>query len=310
MSGSGFVDHPATAWVVAQVPRGRRVLRTQRLTGGLTSEVTAWTVEDAAGRTHRFVMRRWTGQPWPDGAVDDGRVLVPREAAILQGLEPTGVPAPRVVAVDPTGDAAGLPALLMTRLPGRLDLTPDDPDAWTRQLAEQLARIHDIEPWPDLPAYESWLHLDRAAVPVWSSQPQVWLRALDLVRSLSPTGADRFVHHDYQEFNVLWSRGRLCGVVDWVWASRGPVDVDLTHARLNLCLLYGADRAIAFEDAYVCVTGSRIDPWWDLAGTLDYLPDWQTLELQKQAGRRLRVPDVTAMRHEVERLLIRTLRRA
>jgi aminoglycoside phosphotransferase (APT) family kinase protein len=291
------LDHPAAAWIVAQVPRGRRVVRAQRLMGGLTSEVTAVTVEDAHGKPHRFVLRRWTAKPWPDGAVDDGRLLVPREAATLLALETVALAAPRVVATDPTGDEAGLPALLMTRLPGRIDLNPAAPDDWIRQLAEQLAEIHDIAPWPGLPAYETWL---RVPEPLAASRPE-------------PAVA-RLVHHDYQQFNVLWSRGRISGptmsgpvisgVVDWVWASSGPADDDVVHCRGNLCLLYGADRAIAFQSAYEALVGRRVDPWWDLAGALDGL-GWQRAELQKQAGRRLRVPAQATMRAELDRLVAR-----
>jgi aminoglycoside phosphotransferase (APT) family kinase protein len=282
-----LLDDAAAAWVVAQVPRGRRVARSHRLTGGLTSEVTAITVADAAGRTHRLVLRRWTGKPWPDGAVDDGRVLVPREVGVLTALERTDIPAPRVVATDPRGDAAGLPALLMTRLPGRIELRPNDPADWTRQLARQLAVIHDVPPWPDLPAYATWLRVPERLA---AARPRAAGAAL--------------VHHDYQQFNVLWSRGRISAVVDWVWASAGPADDDVVHCRGNICLLYGADRAVAFQSAYEAIAGRRVDPWWDLAGAVDGL-GWGHADLQKQAGRRLRLPPPATMRAELDRLIVR-----
>jgi aminoglycoside phosphotransferase (APT) family kinase protein len=297
----------AAVWVLGQVPRGRRVLRVQRLTGGLTSEVTAVTVEDAAGRRHRFVLRRWTGKPWPDGTVDDGHALVAREAAVLGLLEPTTIRAPRVVATDRRGDSAGLPALLMTRLPGRLELTPADPQAWVEQLAAQLVEIHHLTPPAALPAYESWLTVGGAAVPEWATRPALWRAALDAVAEEPGIRSGGFVHHDYQQFNVLWSSGRVSGVVDWVWASQGPPDADVVHCRLNLCLLYGAERAIAFQTAYESMAGRRVDPWWDVAGVVDGL-GWSATELQTQAGRRLRV-DAAAVPSRLEALLGRVVRR-
>jgi aminoglycoside phosphotransferase (APT) family kinase protein len=296
-----------SSWIVRQVRHGRRLVQAQRLTGGLTSEVTGVTVEDVSGRRHRLVLRRWTGTPWPDGTVDDGRVLVPREAATLASLEATAIPAPRVVATDADGEDAGLPALLMTRLPGRLDLTPVDPKAWLERLVAQLVDIHDLPPPAGLPAFESWLSVRDTEVPEWTTRPQLWRAALDSVATEPAVAADGFSHRDYQQYNVLWSAGRLSGVVDWVWASQGPPDVDVAHCRLNLCLLYGADRAIAFQTAYESLSGRRLDPWWDLAGVVDGL-GWSAAELQKQAGRRLRV-DGAAFPARLDALLERVVRR-
>jgi aminoglycoside phosphotransferase (APT) family kinase protein len=302
------LDAAAADWVVRQVPHGRRVVRAQRLTGGITSEVTAVTVEDAAGDGHRLVLRRWTGRPWPDGSVDDGRVLVPREAGVLSALETTGIPAPRAVAADPDGAYAGLPALLMTRLPGRLRLTPADPQEWTRQLADQLVAIHAVPPPPGSAAFESWLSVE-VEPPRWSADPAPWETALAIARERPVAAPGGFVHHDYQQFNVLWSsRERLSGVVDWVAASNGPPEEDVVHCRTNLCLLYGAELALEFQTTYEQAAGRRTDPWWDVAGVLDSL-GWSAAELGRQAGRRLRV-DAAAFPARIEALLRAVLARS
>jgi aminoglycoside phosphotransferase (APT) family kinase protein len=307
------MDPNAAAWVVGQVVRGRRVVRAQRLTGGITSEVTGVAIEDAAGRTHRLVLRRWHGQPRPDGTVEDGRVLVSREAATLSLLEATAMPAPRVVAIDPTGGEAGLPALLMTRRPGRIDLTPADADRWTVSLAEQLARIHAMDAPAGGPPYECWLRFDDAgqldSARTDAAGPlERWQEAGEVLATAPTATTQTFVHHDYQHFNVLWSRtGAMSGVVDWVGAGSGPADGDVVHCRTNLCLLYGAPRAIAFQDAYERIAGRRVAPWWDVAGVVDSL-GWPAAEMQQQAGRRLRV-DGAAFRARADALLGWVLRR-
>lgn len=51
------------------------------------------------------------------------------EADALRILEDSPLPVPRLVAVDPTGELAGSPALLMTALPGRVDWSPRDLNA-------------------------------------------------------------------------------------------------------------------------------------------------------------------------------------
>ena len=161
-----------------------------------------------------------------------------------------------------------------------------------------------------LPSYTSWLELDDIDVPSWSRRPQLWRAAIDIARAAPPVTAGGFVHHDYQPFNLLWSPdGRLCGVVDWVWASQGPPDDDVAHCRLNLCLLYSAERAEQFRQRYERAAGRAMDTWWAVASLVDYLGGWTAEGLQEQAGRRLRV-DAAGIDARVEELLAMTLRAA
>jgi aminoglycoside phosphotransferase (APT) family kinase protein len=300
------MDERAAAWVV-QAVGGSHLLRGRRLTGGLTSSVHAVDVQTSAG-VERLVLRRWPGTPWPDGSIDDGERMVADETHVLTAIAGSGLPAPAVVATDPTGDEAGLPALLMTRLPGRLDLTPHDPLAWVQLLAEQLHRLHDVTPSAPLPSYESWVRLDPLEVPTWSSRPELWRDAIDLVAAPAEVPQIPLIHHDFQQFNVLWSGGRISGLVDWVAASQGPPDDDVMHCRLNLCLLYDADRAMAFQSSYEAIAGRTVHPWWDVVGVLDYLGGWTAEDLQRQAGRRLRI-DGGGMNERIEQLLLAVMRR-
>ena len=76
----------------------------------------AVTVADRHDRRHRLVLRRWARPGWD---LDDPDYTAQREATILELLGPSAVPAPEVVAADPEGTACDVPALLLTRLPGR-----------------------------------------------------------------------------------------------------------------------------------------------------------------------------------------------
>jgi aminoglycoside phosphotransferase (APT) family kinase protein len=295
------LDDRVTGWVLDCVEGARAVVGARRLTGGLTSLVHELTVEDKAGRRRRYVLRRWTGEPWPGGEVQDGTEGVRRESVVLDALVKTALPAPRLVAADASGGEAGLPTLLMTHLPGRLELVPADPDRWTALLADTAVAVHGAAPSTPLPAYETWLRLD-VEVPPWSSDPGLWRDALAVVGGKPAAAHLPLIHHDFQPFNVLWSRGKVRGVVDWVWASQGPPDDDVTHCRLNLALLRSADEAWQFQLAWEARAGRRLDPWWDVAGVVDYLGGWEALELQRQAGRRMRI-DSAGMRGRVESLL-------
>jgi aminoglycoside phosphotransferase (APT) family kinase protein len=283
----------ALAWVVGYVGPGGRVVAVRRLTGGISSAVHRITVVTRLGQRHHVVCRRWLRDV---SQGDNGADNVRQEAAILQALEPVAF-APRLIAIDPDGFDVGAPALLMTCLPGRLELTPEHPERWTSKLASTLAEIHHLD--VSAPPYDPWLNLDELRVPPgWARQPQLWNDAVRLYRAGPPDTATGFVHHDYQQFNVLWSRGRISGVVDWGSASRGPQDADVAHCRLNLTVLYSPARAESFRRYYEAEAGRRVHPWWDMTGLLAYLPGWGA-SLQRQAGRRLRI-DFAGMHDRVE----------
>ena len=172
------------------------------------------TVTDANGRHYRCVLRRWVSDH-----ANDGAELVRREAGVLDALERTDIPAPRVLGVDPDGVDCGDSALLMSHLEGHIELTPKDRTGWLHQMASMLVRIHDTS--IEAPVAESWLNRERLVVPSWSNRPDLWREAIALIEERPPAVTPCFIHHDYQQFNILWLRGQLTGVVDWVWGSTG-----------------------------------------------------------------------------------------
>ncbi|MCW2572823.1 MAG: hypothetical protein JWO88_2881 [Frankiales bacterium] len=269
-------------------------LRIRRLDGGSSSAVHAVAIRDHRDEIQHFVLRRWTDRTV--AAAHDG---VRREAAVLTGLSDAGLPAPTLVATDAHGEHCSAPALLMTRVPGRMQLDPIDPERWLRQLAEMLPRIHAAT--VEAPAAELWHEEQSLQVPSWSSDPRLWEDALALFRSPRPAAPDCFIHRDYQQFNVLWTDEELTGVVDWVWAAHGSPDIDVAHCRLNLSVLYSSNRAAQFLSYYESAAGRTVDPWWDVAGLLGYLPGWGE-SLQRQAGQRLTV-DFAGMHDRVEQTL-------
>ena len=75
-----------------------------------------------------------------------------------------------------------------------------------------------------------------------------------------------FLHHDFHHGNVLWSEGRISGVIDWPSASTGPRSIDIAHTRANLALVNGVDVADRFLAAYTeRVPGYVHDTWHDTA---------------------------------------------
>ena len=299
---NGLPDPRALEWVARAVGTGSRVAGGRRLTGGITSSVHRLAVETRGGTRTQVVLRCW--MPAPSRDPDDAARLIEHECRVLRGLQASDLPAPRVLAADPTGEHAGAPALLMTRMPGRLDLMPSDPRAWLRQMVGMAVRIHDLD--VHAAPYE-WEAAD-VPTPGWTSTRAAWRAARVVALAPPPAHETRFAHGDYQHFNILWRRGRVSGVVDWAGAFRGPADVDVAHCRLNLAVLYSAELAAEFLDAYEAEAGRRVDPYWDIrSATSPAREDWTAFIPIQVDGRAPFDPD--GMHRRVDDHLAAALRR-
>jgi aminoglycoside phosphotransferase (APT) family kinase protein len=212
-----------------------------------------------------YVVRVFDNQEW----LSDEPDLARHEAVVLDKVHPSAVPSPAVIAFDETGvDCGGLPAIIMTFMPGQVVLQPPDLDAYLRQLAETLAAIHalpvDKFPW----AYFPWGQLRGQSVPEWTLVPEAWARAIAMAEGPEPAYQTVFLHRDYHPGNVLWQDGHISGVIDWPNACTGPAGVDLAHCRTNLVALYGIDHADRFLAYYQQAAGPDFvyDPYWDVIG--------------------------------------------
>lgn len=268
------------------------------MTGGITSAVHRLAV-DRDSRRYILVLRQYE-------RAETNSEQARQEAETLLAIRNVGLPAPELVAFDAEGSNTGThPAVLMSRLPGRLDLTPRDPDDWLGQIARVAVRIHACQ--IAAPGFRSWIDTADLPVPASAGRPPVWRVAFTVLRQPQPPLACCFIHRDFQHFNFLWRRGRLTGVVDWAMASTGPADIDVGHCRLNLAVLFGADLAERFRSAYEAESGRAVDPWWDLHALASYGDSWLRFIPVQVAGR---APvDVAGMTRRVEDLLEMTLAR-
>jgi aminoglycoside phosphotransferase (APT) family kinase protein len=240
---------------------GARVVRTRKLHGGISSDVRAVDVDVDGGEGRRhLVLRRHSNLDWLEREPD----LASREAAALQLLAAAGVPTPELVAVDPEGWACGEPAVLMTRLPGKHLWAPPS----IERLAEVAHAIHSIDPPEGFRLYRRYSGI--RAVPSWATDRSRWERALEIADGADPMAATRsFIHRDHHPGNVLWSRGRVSGVVDWIEACIGPTAVDAARCRMNLWRHAGPEAAAQ----YARCDGVVVDPLWDVVDSIDTIAD-------------------------------------
>ncbi|GHD24415.1 hypothetical protein GCM10010335_08130 [Streptomyces galbus] len=82
-----------------------------------------------------------------------------------------------------------------------------------------------------------------AAAPQNTARPELWQRAVDVIRREPPALRPCFLHRDFHPGNVLFEGEgddvRISGVVDWVETSWGPADLDVAHCSTALALLHG-----------------------------------------------------------------------
>lgn len=284
----------ALDWVEREL--GVRVVGLRRMTGGIIAAVHRLTVQHVpSGRRESVVLRQYEHH----GEVE-------REAGILRQVGDAGLSAPRLLAASATGaETGGHPSVLMTCLPGRVDLSPADPGRWLEQMADLAVRIHDAG--VAAPPFVRWIDFHRLTVPATASQPRLWHALARVLTDQERPHDRRFLHGDFQHFNVLWSRGRLTGVVDWGFAASGPADIDVGHCSLNLAVLFGADWAQRFRLAYEARAGRRVDPWWELCAVAIYNDSWPRF-IPVQVDGRAEV-DTAGMTARVEELLQATMRR-
>ncbi|MEU6329983.1 aminoglycoside phosphotransferase family protein [Streptomyces sp. NPDC047049] len=247
--GAAAVRPLTRAWVSRHLQAGERIVRAEALHGGITAEMWRLTIGARDGGARDLVLRTFVN-------VEHAEDWLNREAGALTLLTGTGVPAPGLVAVDPTAAHCECPSLLMTRLAGRPVLDDEGLETRVPLLARQLVAIHALRPAVRPRAYAALTTAGTVVVPK-GAHAAAWAAAIDVIRGPAPRCAGRFLHRDFQPGNVLFdvpparpAGARITGVVDWAAASWGPADLDVAHCAANLALLHGPAWGLRFPGAY------------------------------------------------------------
>lgn len=265
-------EREGLAQLTKEISPGSRAIRVRRLGGGLGTATHSVDLQARTGKVLRVVLKRYREH-------DDTVSLEWDRLTFARNLH---VPSPEPLALDVSGEWFGTPALVMSRLPGRPYVLPKQLDPWLTQIAIALVAIqdgptrgtpaalrrpHKVEKWePSTDLRRSEL-VDRAIVSIRKNLPE----ALKAKRAVG--------HGDFHPGNLVWSRGRLTGVVDWSAARIGPRAYEVAYCRADLTVLIGADAAKRFRKAYEQVWGQRLDDdlWvWDLMCALSAI-QWGNL---------------------------------
>jgi aminoglycoside phosphotransferase (APT) family kinase protein len=262
------VSANARAWVEASLGSGAHVVSARRLRGGLSSVVHKLTIA-LDGERFSVVLKRPETE---EGEPGDPSQEVAQEALILGRL--ASLPAPRLIAVDPSGEASGSPAILQTLLPGRPHVAPKVVGSWLQGLSTVTRTIATAEiSASDLDPFAPWIPASDQA-PEWCSSSKRWEETISLLRTgLLPetSGRPKFVHRDLHPANVLFNGQRFAGIVDWVHGCRGPIEVDVSRCRVEVAILTGMAAADAYLD--LCTDFLPIyDHRWDALVAIELSP--------------------------------------
>jgi aminoglycoside phosphotransferase (APT) family kinase protein len=254
----------ALAWVAAAAG-AHSVDSVERMPGGASLAMHRVTVTFAGGGSARLVLRRYVR---PDQISEDLEIAA-HEAAVLQLVERIETPTPQLIGVDPTGELAGTPAVLMTELVGRPEWVAGR--RWMRQLVEVLVDVHDIAADQASMVRPFSVYAQQSyALPKWVTKPVVWERAIEIFHGPVLDEDRTFIHRDFYPGNVLWHRRTVSGLVDWEAASVGPRSMDVAHCRINL-LYEGLDAAEVFTREWEQHTGRSFNRWADIATIIGLL---------------------------------------
>ena len=129
----GRVSRRHSGWeaLAEAVAPGARVTRLRRLTGGAGGTDAYDVTLDRAPR--RVVVKLY---PAGDGTASS-------EWSRLEFAQRVTAPVPEPIAADLESVWFGRPAVVMSRLLGRPDVTPKDADSWVAALAQMLSQIHE-----------------------------------------------------------------------------------------------------------------------------------------------------------------------
>ena len=199
------------------------------------------------------------------------------EYQVLALLRGTGIGAPQPLLLDVAGSILGQPGLVMEYLAGEVDVSPFDGEARLRQMATRLAQIHRL-PLQPLATGTLARHL-ADVLRIINAPPTRLDHTLNeatvrhaLVRAQSRLQPDRLclLHGDYWPGNLLWSNGRLVGVLDWEEAAIGDPAADLAITRLDVLWALGEHAMQCFTEAYteLCPDQTTHLPVWDLVAAL------------------------------------------
>ena len=243
------------------------------LAGGASKE--AWAVDLTDG-TQLLVRRAAVG------VIHRDTLTLEQEFRVLEAAVAAGVAAPRPV--EYLGDVDGHEAFAMERVDGETigrRIVRDPPEGLGEELAEQLARIHAIEPLDFLPRGDVITRFYEELDSVGEPHPAIEY-GLAWVRERLPAAKElTFCHGDFRIGNFAVDSDGLVAVLDWEFAHVGdPVEdvawpiVRAWRFGVDAKRLGGVGEVEPYLERYNELTGRDVTPEdldvWEVLGNVKW----------------------------------------
>lgn len=246
-----------------------KLLRTWNLTGGFSTQMTAFEVVLPNGQTKKMIRRCWQDDPAsflkPDWHLAN-------EFKLLQLLESYGLAAPKPCYLDESDEIFSTPYIVFEYIEANSVFARTIPD-YMLQLATQLAKIHgcgaSTEALSFLPQQTDRIAtLVQRQSPLDESLKEAYIRnTLKAIWPLPQHNESVLLHGDFWPGNTLSKDGQVVAVIDWDLAALGDPLSDLAYSRLNILWEFGHDAMHSFTTHYKAIMNT-LDfsnlPYWEL----------------------------------------------
>ena len=179
-----------------------------------------------------------------DAAADLDRRQLLTTVAALELAVGHALPAPRLIAADLDGSAAGTVAVLMTVLAGSSKIPRVASAGRLRALGAAAGALASVAlaPRPGLELRTRALYdMDFAAWRTSAGTSHLLARAEEQIASLPvPDGELVLVHGDLWQGNTIWIGDSCSGMIDWDAAGAGSPGIDLGTLRSDVALFFGS----------------------------------------------------------------------
>jgi aminoglycoside phosphotransferase (APT) family kinase protein len=258
--------------VVHKIDPQSKLLRTWKLQGGVSAQVTGIEIEQADGRTKKMIVRQHGGrdlQHNPQIAADEFR--------LLRGLYSLGIPAPEPYQCDQSGEILPTPYVVIEFIEGETEFAPANLTDFLLQFASHLIRIHQIDSakldiafLPEIEQRYVEKLRERPAKLDESLNEGCIRDALEAVWPFPQRNKAVLLHADFWPGNLLWNDGQLVAIIDWEDAALGDPLADIANSSLEILFAFGIEAMQRFTHLYQSMT--TIDftqlPYWDLCAAL------------------------------------------
>lgn len=273
MDETKFIEEKKLQQLVQTIDPGSKLLRTWRVSGGVSAQVTAIELERSGGQMKKMIVRQY-------GETDLKRN--PRIAAdefkLLQILKSKRLLVPAPYHFDSSGAIFPNPFIVIEFIEGKQKDIPRNVNTAIHELATSLSNIHKIKGSnPELsflPKQEEIYAEKLEKRPAIIDESLNEGRIREMLESVWPfpkVNKTVLLHGDYWPGNILWKDGQLIAILDWEDAALGDPLADFANSRLEILWAYGMAAMNDFTNQYKSMCAAiefKYLPYWDLFAAL------------------------------------------